>query len=300
MAIKSFDAKLAAIRAGDPKAVRDALASTNGILAAAAVRHAAQGLLVPAFARMCEDGAKRDPGCRAKVAIVQALIDANVWEPDVFERGLTIVQREGWNPPEDTAGGLRALCGLAHARMIRTDAVDVLADLLADPEPSARTGAAQALALTMGTSVLRLRLRLDDEEPEVLAACVESLLSIDRDQQAPFVLGLLREHDVRAEVAALALGGARIGAATEPLIAWCAGCTPDQRVRVGYVAVALLRSDPGNTFLLHAVRRNGRADAVGAARALATFKEEIADQLRAAAAEHRDPTVRREVEELLR
>jgi hypothetical protein len=299
MATKSFDAKLAAIRAGDPKAVRDALGSTNGVLIAAAVPHAAAALLVPAFARMCEDGAKRDPGCRAKVAIVQALIDADAWEPEVFERGLTVVQPEGWGG-DDTAGGMRALCGLAHARMIRSDAIDVLADLLADPITSAQIGAAQALALTTGTGVLRLKMLQYGVDPDVLAACAESLLSIDRDQQAPFVLRLLREHDPRGEVAALALGGARIAAAFTPLTEWCAGCPRAQRHRVGYVALALLRSDEANAYLLDAVRGNDKIDAIAAARALATFKEEIADRLRAAAAEHRDPTVRREIEELLR
>jgi hypothetical protein len=124
-------------------------------------------------------------------------------------------------------------------------------------------------------------------------------LSIDREQQTPFVLRLLREHETRGEVAALALGGARIAAATAPLIEWCAGCTPAQRLRVGYVALALLRSDEANAFLLDAVRGNGKADAIGAARALATFKEELADRLRTAAAEHRDPAVRREVDDLL-
>ncbi|MEO7095160.1 MAG: hypothetical protein ABI175_18005 [Polyangiales bacterium] len=299
MATKTFDAKLAAIRAGDPKAVLDALASTNGILAAAAVRHADPTLLVPVFARMCEDGAKRDPGCRAKVAIAQALIDADQWEPEVFERGLTVTQVEGYDAV-DTAGGLRALCGLAHARMIRPDALDVLAGLLADPEPQAQVGAAQALAMTSGTGVLRLKILLEDKDPDVLAACVESLLSIDRDQQAPFVIGLLHDHEARGEVAALALGGARIAAAVEPLIAWCAGCAPVQRERVGYVALALLRNDAANRYLLDAVRGNGKADAIAAARALATFKEEIAASLRAVAAERRDRAVAEVVEELLR
>lgn len=299
MATRSFDAKLAAVRAGDAKAVREALASTSGVLIAAAMPHSAAALLVPVFGRLCEDGVKRDPGCRTKIAIVQALIDADAWEPEVFERGLTVKQLEGWDP-EDTAGGLRALCGLAHARMIRPEAVDVLADLLADATRNARIGAAQALALTSATGVLRLKILLGDREIEVLAACVESLLSIDREQQTPFVLGLLRGHEDRGEVAALALGGARIAAAAPPLIEWCAGCTPAQRHRVGYVALALLRSDQGNAYLLDAVRSNGKADAISAARALATFKEEVADRLRAAAAEHRDPAVLREVEELLR
>lgn len=298
MAAKSFDAKLAAVRAGDPKAVRDALASTNGILIAAAVRHAEPASLVPVFTRLCEDGAKRDPGCRAKQAIAQALVEADLWEPEVFERGLRVTQLEGFDQT-DTGSGVRAICGLAHARMFRPDVLDVLGDLLVDPVATARAGAAQALGMTSGTSLLRMRLLLDDHEPEVLAACVESLLAIDREQQTPFVLRLLDAHDARAEVAALALGGARLASALEPLIAWCSGATPAQRDRVGYVAIALLRQDAGNAYLLDAVRSHGKASALAAARALATFEEENAAAVRAAAAEHRDPAVRRAVEELL-
>lgn len=300
MATRSLDAKLAAVRAGDAKAVREALASTSGVLIAAAVPFADVAALPAAFVRLCEDGAKRDPGCRGKLAIVHALHEAEHWEPDVFVHGLRHTQMEGWGPAEDTAGALRALCGLAHARFLRSDAVDVLADLLADPVRNARLGAAQALAETRATGLLRFKILSDDEESEVLAACVESLLAIERDEQLPFVMALLREHDTRAEVAAVALGAARIASAAAPLIAWCAGCTPAQRHRVGYVALALLRTDEANTYLLDAVRGNGKADAIGAARALATFKEEVADRLRTAAAEHRDPAVRREVEELLR
>jgi hypothetical protein len=300
MATRSFDAKLAAVRAGDAKAVKDALASTSGVLIAAAVPFADVAALPPAFVRLCEDGAKRDPGCRGKLAIVHALHEAERWESDVFVRGLSHTQLEGWGPAEDTAGALRAICGLAHARFMQPNAVDVLADLLADPERNARLGAAQALAETRATGLLRFKILTNDREAEVLAACVESLLAIDRDEQMAFVVALLREHDTRAEVAAIALGAARNAAAAAPLIAWCAGCTPAQRHRVGYVALALLRSDEGNTYLLDAVRGNGKADAIGAARALATFKEEMAERLRAAAAQHRDPAVRREVEELLR
>lgn len=298
MATKSFDAKLAAVRAGEAKAVRDALASTNGLLIALAVPHVDPATLVPVFGRLCEDGAKRDPGCRAKAAIAKALIDAEQWDPEVFVRGLRIEQIEGYDAV-DTAGTVRALCGLAHARLFRTDATDVLADLLADPMAVARLGAAQALGMTTATSLLRLRILLDDPEPDVVAACIESLLSIDRDQQTPFVIRLLVDHDTRAECAAIALGGARIVAAVEPLIAWCTGCAPTQRERVGYVAIALTRTDAGNAYLLDAVRGHGKASAIAAARALATFREENAASLRTAASAHRDPAVRREVDQLL-
>lgn len=298
LSMKSFDAKLAAVRAGNPKAVKDALGSTNGILIAVAVPFAPPATLVPVFERLSEDGAKRDPACRAKLAIGHALLAAEMWEPEVFERGLHITQREGYEQV-DTAGGLRALCGHAHARMYRPDAVDVLADLLADPMPIARLGAAQALGLTGQAGPLRLRILVGESDPEVLAACFESLFAIDREQQLPFVLRQLHDYEVTGECAALALGSARIASALDALVGWCAGCSRRQRADVGYVALALLRSDGANAFLLEAVRSHGKTDAIAAARALATFREANGEALRAAAAAHRDPAVPREVDQLL-
>ena len=82
------------------------------------------------------------------------------------------------------------------------------------------------------------------------------------------------ESDERAEVAALALGGGRFPEATDVLIRWCIGVGAEQRHRIGYLA--LLRNDAATGYLLDAVRSHGRLEAVAAARALATFKDDVA------------------------
>lgn len=135
----------------------------------------------------------------------------------------------------------------------------------------------------------------------MLSEAIESLLSLDRDGQLAFVLGLLASHGEAAEAAALALGGARIAAAFEPLRAWCMGASPEQRRRVGYLALALLRSDAANAYLLDLVGAAGKADAVAAANALATFKADaaLAGALAAAGKANKDPAVRRDVAALL-
>jgi hypothetical protein len=306
-------AELRALDPGDPGSLgklRAALRSSTGFVVGAAAQlvgehrlEAAVPELAPAFERLCDDPVKRDPGCRGKLAIARALHALDHWEDGVFVAGLTHVQREGW-AQEDTAAELRGVCGLAHAHFARGDALDVLAELLGDRERTARIAAAQALGdagRPDATALLRFKLLAGDAEPPVLAACIESLFALARDASYGFVVRLLAAHDERSEVAALALGGARFAAAFDPLAGWCIGATPEQRHRIGYLALALLRLDAATGYLLDAIRSHGRTDAVAAARALATFKDDaaVAEQLRVAAAEQRDEAARQDIAELL-
>lgn len=304
-------AELRALDAAAPASrdkIRAAVASPAGLLVAAAAslveEHRLEPIvpeLAPAFERLCEDPVKRDPGCRGKLAIARALHALDHWEDRVFVAGLTYVQREGWGG-DDTAAELRGVCGLAHAHFARADALDVLAGLLGDRERTTRLAAAQALGdagRPDATALLRFKVLLGDEEPQVLAACLESLFALARDASYGFVVRLLAAHDERAEVAALALGQGRFAAAFDELAAWCIGCTPEQRHRIGYLALALLRTEAATAYLLEAIGTHGRVDAVAAARALATFKDDaaVAERVRAAARLQKDAAARREIAE---
>lgn len=291
--------------------LRAALQSSTGFVVAAAADLVAEhrlermvGELAPAFERLCDDPVKRDPACRGKLAIVRALHTLDHWDDRVFVAGLTHVQKEGF-AQDDTAGELRGVCGIAHAHFARPDALDVLAELLGDRERTARLAAAQALGdagRPDATALLRFKVLAGDPEAAVVAACLESLFTLARDASYPFAVRLLAGHDERAEVAALALGGARMAAAVEPITSWCIGASPEQRHRIGYLALALLRADPATDYLLDAIRSHGRLDAIAAARALATFKDDLSlvERVRAAAAEQRDKLARAEIDELLR
>lgn len=286
--------------------LRTALQAPAGVLVAAAAslieEHRLEALvpeLAPAFEQLCEQPVKRDPGCRGKLAIARALHALDHWDDRVFVAGLTYVQQEGWGA-EDIAGELRGVCGLAHAHFARTDALDVLAVLLADPERTARLAAAQAIGdagRPDATALLRFKILGGDAEPAVLAACIEALFALARDASYGFVVRLLAGHDERAEVAALALGGGRFAEAFEVLAAWCTGCRPEQRHRIGYLALALLRAPAATTYLLEAIGSHGRLDAIAAARALATFKDDtaLAEQVLAAAKQQKDPAARDEI-----
>jgi len=319
---RRLEERLAAIHAlgGDAAApgaaalLRDALRSKTGILIGAAAAmvgeagDAAAGAgaaaelvaeLPAAFARLIERPIERDPGCRGKVAIARALHRLDHWVDAVFAAGVRHVQREPvWGGSEDTAAELRGVCGLAHAHAGRADALDVLAELLADPERAARAAAAQALGdagRPDASALLRYKVLVGDPEPAVLAACFASLLALGGEGAIPFAARFLAERDggERAEVAALALGESRLTGAYPVLRAWCDASRPEARGRVGFLALALLRLDAATDHLVDVVRAGRASDAVAAARALATFRDDgaLAARTIEAAAAHPDPEV---------
>jgi hypothetical protein len=301
---RGVDQQLAKLRGKpDVATLRDALRSGVGVVVARAASFAPEHAelvdeLVAAFARLCEQPIKRDPTCRGKLAIARALIELVHWHDDVFARGVAFVQKEpAYGGTVDTAGELRGTCGLAYANLARHDAPDVLAELLADGERVARVAAARGLGgagRPDASALLRYKLLIGDDEPEVLAACCESLLGLG--DGLAFVVRLLAGNDDRAEVAALALGGTRDARASEPLTAWCERCLGEQRRRVGYVALALLRDDDATARLIAVMKDGDRDDALAAAKALATFKDDPALRDRVVAAAPR--ALAREIREL--
>src|SRR5438067_1420515 len=79
----------------------------------------------------------------------------------------------------------------------------------------------------------------------------------------------------RAAAAALALGESRLEAAVAPLVAWCDA--PGADVRVGFLALALVRHEAATRHLLEVVARDPQvARARAAIDALATFKDDRA------------------------
>ena len=317
MAGRTLEQQVAALRAIDVASakgtaeLRRALASKRGFVIAAAAKlvaeHRLEDLveeLVTAFATLLGDGAaKRDPICRGKLAIANALYEVDHWDDRVFVAGLQVEQLEGFDL-EDTAAALRGVCGMAHASFARPDALDVLAALLADRWRNTRIAAAQSVALTGridATALLRFKLlAVGDNEPEVIAQCFDSLFALARDASTTFAVEMLERPEL-AEAAAIALGGHRATDALDALVAWCERCRAEQRRRVGYVALALLRADAANAKLLDTVRTGSHDDAVAAARALATFKDDttIAEALRATARGTAART-RAEIESMLR
>ena len=306
---RSIEDRLAALRR-DPTSidVTDALRSKIGVLVAAATPHAsALGLvdeLVPAFERLIEDGVKRDPTCRGKVALARTLHELDRWDDAVFVPGVALEQFEpAYGKPVDTATELRGICGLAHVHFARPDALDVLAKLLADPEVVPRIAAAKGLGDTGradASALLRYKILLGDDEPDVVAACFESLLTLTGERARDFIAGFLESHDDRSELAVLALATSRLDETLPPILLWCERALPEQRGRVGYLALALMRRDDATAHLLQVIERGAPRDAIAAGRALATFKDDpaVRTQLAAAAKAQPDRAARAELAKL--
>jgi HEAT repeat protein len=289
--------------------LRQVLRGKSGLLVAAAARVVGEipvddlvDDLAPAFANLLERPVERDPGCRGKAQIARTLIQLERWSAGVFERGVGHVQREPvWGGTEDTAAELRGICGIAYARFARHDALEVIAELLADKERAARAGAAQALGDSGrpdAVPLLRYKALLGDDEPVVLATCFSSMLALAPGDSLPFVARFLDGESERAGLAALALAEARLEEAIPILRRWCDGATGERR-RIGCLALALLRLEPATEHLLDLLRAGDPDDARAAAQALATFKTDpaLAERVKRAIS-RRDATLRNQLRTL--
>jgi HEAT repeat protein len=261
-----------------------------------------------AFERCLEDAVKRDPGCAAKTSLARALYRLGERAHDVYLRGVRHVQREPvWGGSVDTAVELRGVCALALVRTDYPDALIELADLLADPEPTARVGAAQAIAYSerddVGLPLLRVKARLGDVEPRVTAACFSALLALAPERSLSFVTGFLRDsaESVR-EAALLALGESRLAAALAPLCTAAESAATAAEREVALTAIALLRSDEAWSYLLALVRDGSSGQARGALDALATYRADgkLRERVLAAVGERGDAGLGEHAERVLR
>ena len=205
--------------ASDVAAVRKALAGANPLLAAKAAEAASRlklRELLPelggAFDRFLAKGAKEDKGCVGKTALAEALDALGHEHFEPFLRGIHHIQLEPvFGGQADTAARLRAVCAIALARTARRE--DVLLELTAllmDSEPEPRRAAAQNLGLAVPSEaselVLRLKVLVGDEVPEVLGDCFASLLHFAPQRSFDFVAGYVANHDPDvAQAAAFAL-----------------------------------------------------------------------------------------------
>ena len=234
--------------------------SNHAIAAAAATaEHLEAGALAPelvlAFEKLMRDPAKLDPGCKATIAIVQALIQLEDPAAKVYFAGVRHVQLEGsYGPKVDAAAPLRGLCARGLARMGHPDALLECVTLLADREVSARAGAIRAIADSGrpdGVLLLRLKALHGNKEVEIAGECFGALLSLDPAGSVAFVAKFLHSSiEGVGEQAALALGESHLPAAFEALReAWERGVAAEQR-RTLLVAIAMLRIDEALEFLL--------------------------------------------------
>jgi hypothetical protein len=237
--------------------------------------------LVDAFERLMRDPAKLDPGCKALIAIAQALVQMDDPAAKVYFAGIRHVQMEGsFGPPVDAAAPLRGLCARGLARTGHPGALLECVTLLVDREVPARAGAIRAIGEAgrqEGVLLLRLKALLGDREDEILAESFSALLRLDPAASVEFVAKFLHSHSGGiGEQAALALGESRLAAAFDVLRqAWERGGAAEQR-RTLLVAIAMLRSDPALEFLLERLSAESGPVAADALAGLAFYARDEA------------------------
>ncbi|MEL7372658.1 MAG: hypothetical protein AAFN74_27275, partial [Myxococcota bacterium] len=261
--------------------LRRAVSSKTGLVVAQAAKIVAlrslpefDAMLMEAFERLMDDAAKRDPNCRAKIAIAESLTGRDIDAENIFRHGLSWTQFEPvWGRSVDTAPPLRALCARALVDLRVWDLMARLTDLLADPEHVARLGAVDALTASGRSEALyalRLKARLGDAEPEVTGACFEGVLALDEHEGVSFVQGYIRRHDpVLTDYALLALGQSRRQDALPILIKWVEERAVLESNDAGLSAIVSHRSEAALDYLLSKLADGRPRDAVAIIETLA-------------------------------
>lgn len=283
------DAHIAMLRAIEshsrsPKSreiVRTGLRSPSFLVAACAARivrdQALEGMaadLEATFRRFLSGPATDDPGCQAKVATIEALDYAEHRDAQPFLDATSYFQFEAaWGPPVDTAVGLRARGVLALGRLDYSDLSIVAGTLLADPASAVRQAAAEALAASHHRNVaglLLLRWRMGDDDPLVIMACMNALVSIAPDEAMPRLRSALFSTDQdHSEAAGLALAQSSREDALDVLLEHLQQA-PDAAGRTRSLRfVALHRSDRALDAMLEVIAKSNHADAAVAIAALA-------------------------------
>lgn len=252
-----------------------------------------------AFEQLIKNAPKRDPGCKALIAITKALIEMDADAAAVYFAGLRHVQKEGsFGPPVDAAAPLRGLSARGLARMDHPDALYEIVNLLADAEVPARVGAVQALADT-GKHEAELLLRLmllKGDRMEVLSEGLRALLNLAPRSSVEFVARFLaRDSDELREAAALALGESRQSSAL-PVLQEAYELHREQNFRrTLLLSIALLRCDEGVEFLLSRAAKEPEPLAAGALDALALYSrdEAVRQRIDAILDERESPELRK-------
>lgn len=260
--------------------------------------------LLKAYTRAFTDPAKRDPGCRLKRAAAEALDFLDHDDPDTFLRGVTHVQREGgFGEPEDTAGPLRARCGMALVRMRYRRVLEHLADLLCDPQSEVRIAGARAVAFhggEHGIALLRMRLHFRETDPDVLHETLKAYLEMDLDQGLLATERLMGGQPYELEGALLALGESSDPRAFALLSQHLERATLEGDMHLASLAMGAQRSPEARQILLERVAEGSQVQASCALRGLAlqAWHPEVQGAVRAAVERNEEASLGRLFEQL--
>lgn len=298
------------ITEGTRKALVKALTGANNILVAEAAKVIGKlGMeelipdLLKAFDRFLDNPLKRDKGCLAKEAIIDALDSLEYNETDIFLQGINYFQVEpAYLRPVDTAAILRGKCAFALVRIGCAQVVFVLVELLADPEPQARIAAVKALtgiSSDIGEPLLRLKAKQGDEDHQVVAECLFALMQLNPENSMSFVERFLSTDDLHelsdralilAENAALAIGESRLEKAFE-ILQRCREKSVDPDFQdMLLMPMALTRLEGAFDYLIDVIENGPKQSALSAVNAIKIFGAENHHTRIQRAVEFRDDT----------
>jgi hypothetical protein len=235
-----------------------------------------------AFDRFMQNPGTTDKGCYAKTAIVRALYEMELNDLDIFLRGIHHVQLEPiWGGSADTAAELRGICALGLVRANYHDVMNELAELMVDPDPSARLNAVRAIGYSendlVGTPMLRMKLLSGDAQPEVIVEAFAALMKLAPARSIAFVARFLEKPDLEMrEMALIALGQSRQPAAFDLLQSmYEREITIDKR-RPLLAAIALTRLPAAQEFLLYVIADEHRDLSIAAIEGFKPFRSDSA------------------------
>ena len=251
-------AALDRLTGADPATAAAALESKSNLVVAKAARIVAESLdfshvpaLAKAFPRFLKAG---DKGCAALTALARALVTLECDDATLFRRGIRHIQREPVRGgSQDVAADLRAICAMGLANTRDPHKTRDLVTLLADPEWTARAGAARALAAVgseTSAAVLRFKVLTGDEEPEVFCDCLHGLIGIEGADALPLAERYLNSGDGPLRDAAIhALGESRREDAVELLKAFYERTTARETKYAVLAALRASRTEAGMKFV---------------------------------------------------
>ena len=229
-----------------------------------------------AFERFMIDPEDTDKGCRAKIAIVEALNKHEYEKPDVFLRGIRHVQEPIFGTRNDMAGQLRGSCAFALVRINYRNVVLLLADMLLDEDIKARTAAVQALGETGSPAalpLLRYKARIGDQDIGVTAECLSAIIRIEPTESLPFVAEFLKsDSETLQEGAALALAESRSPEAFEILKQFWPRARHGDVREAALLALSMLRTPAAIDFVVALIADDYSDVAMAALAALAIHR----------------------------
>lgn len=233
--------------------------------------------LQAAFARIFDN----DRGCAAKTALARAALELECPAEAIFRAGIRHVQMEGsFGAPVDVAAELRGLCALGLAQVRSRGFMGELAELLADPQPTARIGAVRALASAGredGVLLLRFKARTGDPDQAIIGECLTALLQLQPRESLEMVGQFLDGSDepLRAE-AALALGSSKLPEALHMLKQRYSREAGSEFRQTLLSAIASLRLPAAVDFLSSLVETESSSEAAHVIRALRIYRHDSA------------------------